>query len=82
MDPTAPPNQAELVAGEAGAYLIDPIHLPIAVGQIEQRVLKRIDGRRNLKAILSKTPDAAYSRLIHFLMRLISQELVVVRKKP
>jgi hypothetical protein len=76
MDPQAPANQPRLFSGDGGDYLIDPINMPIRIGESERKLLRRIDGKRNLKSILAKIQGTSSEELIFFLMYLFRSGLV------
>lgn len=71
-----------LVAGQGWDYLLDPINVPQFVGPEMQQILSRIDGQRDLQAILG--PDlhegSADERL--FLIRLVMTGLIVLTDAP
>lgn len=76
MDPEVPPNQPRLFSGDGGDYLIDPINMPVRIGEPERKLLRRIDGKRKLKSILVKIQGTPSENLIYFLMYLIRGGLV------
>ncbi|MGC8492060.1 MAG: B12-binding domain-containing radical SAM protein [Syntrophobacteraceae bacterium] len=57
-------------------YLVDPLNFPMPANPAQLKLLRRIDGHRNLKMIFSRISDAAPQQLIPFLMYLISRGLV------
>ncbi len=61
-----------------GDYLISPLSAIIPVGAIERQMLKHIDGRKNLRSILSKFQGAELQRAVSFLFTLVSQGIVTV----
>jgi radical SAM superfamily enzyme YgiQ (UPF0313 family) len=64
--------------GRSGDYLLLPMNTIIPVGNVERQVLKHIDGRKNLKAILSKFEGLEQKRAVSFLFTLVSQGIVTV----
>lgn len=78
MDPQSPANHPQLFAGDGGDYLINPINIPIRIGESERKLLQRIDSKRNLKSILAKIHGASYENLIYFLMYLIRSGLAKI----
>ncbi len=79
MDPAVPPKYPQLQAGSEKKYLVDALNLPIQVGKIETRILNRINGKRNLKSVLSNVKVSSPNKLIHFLTRLAVQGVISVR---
>lgn len=57
-------------------YLVDPLNFPIPASPARLKLLRRIDGHRNLKTIFARISDAAPQQLIPFLIYLISRDLV------
>lgn len=78
MDSQAPANQPQLLSGDGDEYLIDPVNMPIRIGESERELLRRIDGKRNLKSILTKIQKTPSERLIYLLMHLIRGGLVAI----
>ena len=63
-------------AGANGQYLLDPINNPVRIGDVEKRLLRRINGRRNLGALLKKQAANPPKRTRYFLMYLLNSGLV------
>jgi radical SAM superfamily enzyme YgiQ (UPF0313 family) len=78
MDPVEPANQPQLFSGDGGDYLIDPINMPIRIVESDRKLLQRINGKRNLKSILTKIQKTPSERLIYFFMHLIRGGLVAI----
>ena len=57
-------------------YLVDPVNLPIPATPAQLKLLRRVDGHRNLKMILARIADATPQQLIPFLIYLVSRGLV------
>ncbi|MBC8420046.1 MAG: radical SAM protein [Desulfobacterales bacterium] len=76
IDPQSPPNQHQVFQGAGWDYLVDPINMPVRIGEYECKLLGRIDGKRKLKSILIKIKKTPSERLIYFLMHLIQRGLV------
>jgi radical SAM superfamily enzyme YgiQ (UPF0313 family) len=57
-------------------YLVDPVNFPVPASSAQLKLLRRVDGQRNLKTIFARIPDAAPHELIPFLIYLISRDLV------
>jgi anaerobic magnesium-protoporphyrin IX monomethyl ester cyclase len=62
---------------EEHEYLASPLTAVFPVGPTERRLLKLIEGRKNLKAILGKFQGAELNRVVSFLMTLVSEGIVV-----
>jgi anaerobic magnesium-protoporphyrin IX monomethyl ester cyclase len=78
MDSQTSANQPQLFSGDEDDYLIDPVNMPIRIGESERELLRRIDGKRNLKSILTKIQKTPSERLIYLLMHLIRGGLVAI----
>jgi anaerobic magnesium-protoporphyrin IX monomethyl ester cyclase len=78
MDSQTSANQPQLFSGDEDDYLIDPVNMPIRIGESERELLRRIDGKRNLKSILTKIQKTPFERLIYLLMHLIRGGLVAI----
>lgn len=59
-------------------YLVDPVNMPIPINSGLLKFLRRMDGHRNLKAILIKIPEVGPHQLVPFLLHLVSRDLVEV----
>jgi hypothetical protein len=57
-------------------YLVDPVNFPIPASAAQLKLLRRVDGRRNLKMIFAGISEASPKQLIPFLIYLISRGLV------
>lgn len=66
-------------SGMPGQYLVDPVNYPVRIGDIEKRLIGRIDGRRNLRTVLKKHAAETPRRLRYFLLYLFNSGLVVVK---
>ncbi len=64
--------------GQSGDYLLSPLNTIIPVGPTERQVLKHIDGRKNLRSILSKFEGAEQKQAISFLFTLVSLGILTV----
>jgi anaerobic magnesium-protoporphyrin IX monomethyl ester cyclase len=63
---------------EKRKYLVDPLNFPVPASPAQLKLLRRVDGHRNLKMIFSRILDASPQQLIPFLTYLISRGLVEV----
>jgi hypothetical protein len=79
MDNGGSVSQLQLSKGSQKNYLIDAITMPIRVGNLEMALLKRINGRRNLKSILKKITPNHQERALSFVMYLLTSGLVDMR---
>lgn len=61
-------------------YLVDPVNAPFPLTPSQLRLLRRIDGQRNLKAILAKTADHEKHQSIPFLIYLLSRDFIEVQR--
>jgi anaerobic magnesium-protoporphyrin IX monomethyl ester cyclase len=73
--------QRPLAAGPGWDYLLDPINVPQAVSPQIQQMLARIDGRRDLQAVLEPEGRVAEKEELFFLIRLVLTGLVVLSDK-
>jgi hypothetical protein len=69
-------------AGSGWDYLLDPINVPQQVGPEIQQILDRIDGRRDLQAILEPTLQDGSADVLLFLIRLVMTGLLVLSDEP
>ncbi|MDR3554313.1 MAG: radical SAM protein [Syntrophobacteraceae bacterium] len=58
-------------------YLVDPVNMPIPVSPGQLKLLRRVDGHRNIKAILAKVPETGSEQLISFLLYLAHRGVIV-----
>ncbi len=58
--------------------LMTPTHFPIPVSEVEARFLSRVDGRRNLKAVLSKFHPGVHDDLLQFLALLVEKDILTI----
>jgi anaerobic magnesium-protoporphyrin IX monomethyl ester cyclase len=72
-------NQLQLAKEPKKNYLIDAVNLPIRIGDMEIALLRRINGRRNLKSILKKIAPTPQKRALSFIMYLLTSGLAIVR---
>ena len=73
------PSTPEMLPGAESDYLLLSgldRQLPIPMGRQEIRLLKRIDGRRILSAVLKKTDRAHLDRALSFLWFLVQNDVV------
>jgi anaerobic magnesium-protoporphyrin IX monomethyl ester cyclase len=70
------------VAGPGWDYLLDPINVPQQVGPGMQQILARIDGRRDLKAVLEPALESGYQEILMFLVRLVMTGLIALDDAP
>ena len=59
-------------------YLVDPINMPVALSPVLSKFLHRVDGHRNLKAIVAKMPEVSGQHLLQFPVFLVSIDLLEV----
>jgi anaerobic magnesium-protoporphyrin IX monomethyl ester cyclase len=72
-------TQERLSKEDDNNYLVDPINTPIRIGALEIALLRRINGQRNLRAILNKIAPNHQKRALSFVMYLLVSGLVDVR---
>jgi len=75
MDQDVPPAHATLLARSHKDYLVDPVNLPFRIDSSQKKVLQRIDGERNLKAILDKLKHSNPEELLRFLLHTTAHDL-------
>jgi anaerobic magnesium-protoporphyrin IX monomethyl ester cyclase len=69
-------GKLQLSKGTERDYLIDPVNVPVRIGELEIILLSRINGRRNLKSILKKITPNPHKKALFFLMYLLTSGLV------
>jgi hypothetical protein len=74
----APPERRVFPSTVKQDYLIDPVNMPIAASPVLLRLLQRVDGQRNLKAIFSKIHQAGPQQVISFLTHLVSRDMIEI----
>jgi len=79
MESGTPAGQLQLSKGQERNYLIDPINVPIRIGELEIALLSRINGRRNMKSILKKSTANPQKRVLYFFVYLLTSGLVEVQ---
>jgi len=79
MEPETPAGNLQRFNGPQRDYLIDPINVPIQIGQLEIGLLNRINGRRNMKSVLKNITADTQKRALYFLMYLLASGLVEVQ---
>ena len=79
MEPGTSAGKLQPYEGPERDYLIDPINLPIRIGELEINLLSRINGRRNMKSILKKITADTQKRALYFVMYLLASGLVEVQ---
>ncbi|MDR3566391.1 MAG: radical SAM protein [Syntrophobacteraceae bacterium] len=57
-------------------YLVDPVNFPIPASPAQLKLLRRIDGKRNLKMIFARISEAVPPQLIPFVMYLVSRGVI------
>ncbi|MCF8126920.1 MAG: radical SAM protein [Deltaproteobacteria bacterium] len=82
VEPETPAGKLKRCQGRERNYLIDPINVPIRIGELEINLLRRINGRRDMKSILKKTTDDSEKRGLYFIMHLLASGLVELRDLP
>jgi hypothetical protein len=70
------------IAGSGWDYLLDPINVPQQVGPEIQQILARIDGRRDLQAILEPALQDGSADVLLFMIRLVMTGLLVLSDEP
>jgi anaerobic magnesium-protoporphyrin IX monomethyl ester cyclase len=70
------------VAGDGWDYLLDPINVPQPVGPEIQQILDRIDGRRDLEAVLEPALRDGNPDALLFLIRLVTTGLIDLSDEP
>jgi anaerobic magnesium-protoporphyrin IX monomethyl ester cyclase len=70
------------VAGSGADYLLDPINVPQQVTPEIQQILNRIDGRRDLKAVLEPAMGDGSADVLLFLIRLVMTGLIILDDAP
>lgn len=79
VEPEAPARRLERCKGPERNYLIDPINAPVRIEESEIDLLRRIDGRRDMKSILKKTTADKQKRALYFIMYLLASGLVELK---
>ncbi|MBT3256101.1 MAG: radical SAM protein [Deltaproteobacteria bacterium] len=79
VEPGTSAGKLQPYEGPERDYLIDPINLPIRIGELEINLLNRINGRRNMKSILKKITADTQKRALYFVMYLLASGLVEVQ---
>lgn len=69
------------IAGTGWDYLLDPINVPQQVGPEIQQILNRIDGRRDLSAILEPALRDGSADVLLFFVRLVMTGLIVLSER-
>jgi Radical SAM superfamily len=75
-------NRRPSVAGSGWDYLLDPINVPQQVGPEILEILDRIDGRRDLEAVLEPALRDGNADALLFLIRLVTTGLIVLDDAP
>lgn len=73
-----PTNAHRVYRTQSGEYMLLPMNAIIPIGAIERQVLKHIDGKKNLRSILSKFEGPELKRAMSFFFTLVSQGVVTV----
>ena len=71
-------NRRPTIAGSGWDYLLDPINVPLQVGPEIQQILTRIDGQRDLQAVLEPALRDGSADVLLFLTRLVMTGLIVL----
>ena len=79
VEPETPSGKLQRYKGPERNYLIDPINVPIRIGELEINLLRRINGRRDMKSILKKTTADTQKGALYFIMYLLASGLVDVQ---
>ena len=82
VEPETPAGWLQRCEGPKRNYLIDPINVPIRIGELEISLLGRINGRRDMKSILKKTVPHTQKRALYFIMYLLASGLVKLQDLP
>jgi hypothetical protein len=69
-------------AGAGWDYLLDPVNIPLQVEPGIERILARIDGRRNLQAVLEPASGDGFADVLLFFIRLVMTGLIVLSDEP
>jgi anaerobic magnesium-protoporphyrin IX monomethyl ester cyclase len=77
-----PKGRRPTVAGSGWDYLLDPINVPQRVDPEIQRVLARIDGRRDLGAVLEPVLRDGSQDTLLSLIRLVMTGLIALTDEP
>jgi len=64
------------LAGSGWDYLLDPINVPQRIGPEIQQILERIDGRRDLEAVIEPVLRDGSADVLLFLIRLVMTGLI------
>ena len=78
MEPGTHSGRLQLSKGPEREYLIDPVNVPVRIGELETALLSRINGRRNLKSLLKRIAPNLQKRARYFFMYLLTSGLVEV----
>ena len=81
-DPETPTENLHRSKATDGDYLIDPINMPIRIGELEINLLNRINGRRLMKSVLKKITTDTQKRALYFVMYLLAGGLVEFQEAP
>jgi anaerobic magnesium-protoporphyrin IX monomethyl ester cyclase len=82
VEPETPAEKLQRYEGLEKSYLIDPINVPIRIGELEISLLGRINGRRDMRSILKKTVPHTQKRALYFIMYLLASGLVKLQDLP
>ncbi len=70
-------TSSRVYAGFGGDYLAPLGRQPIRIGLWERKLLEHLDGRKNLKAILSTVQPAGREKAVSFFAKLVREGLIV-----
>ena len=82
VEPGTSAGNLQPYEGPERNYLLDPINMPIRIGELEINLLQRVNGRRNMKSILKKITADTQKRALYFVMYLLAGGLVEVQGSP
>jgi len=72
------PNHLSLLSNGGWDCVVGPSDMVIQLVEVERRFLEAIDGRKNLRYLISKHEEAGLERLARLLLRLTSEGLIAM----